>query len=66
MCPEVKAMYLKAISAMLCPTVLGQVTLDAIVNPPQKGEPSYESFTKEKKEVLDSLKVIIKKTVTII
>lgn len=57
MCPEVKAMYLKAISAMLCPTVLGQVTLDAIVNPPQKGEPSYESFTKEKKDVLDSLKL---------
>lgn len=57
MCPQVKAMYLKAISAMLCPTVLGQVTLDAIVNPPQKGEPSYESFTKEKQAVLDSLKV---------
>lgn len=25
LCPEVKAQYLKAISAMLCPTVLGQV-----------------------------------------
>ncbi|XP_066250824.1 alanine aminotransferase 1 [Euwallacea similis] len=57
MCPEVKAMYLKAISAMLCPTVLGQVTLDAIVNPPQKGEPSYQSFIKEKQSVLDSLKL---------
>ncbi|KAL1516543.1 hypothetical protein ABEB36_000449 [Hypothenemus hampei] len=63
MCPEVKAMYLKAISAMLCPTVLGQVTLDAIVNPPQKGEPSYESFIKEKQDVLNSLKLRAKMVV---
>lgn len=55
--PKVKAMYLKAISAMLCPTVLGQATLDTVVNPPQKGEPSYEQFMKEKNSVLDSLKV---------
>ncbi|CAG9771077.1 unnamed protein product [Ceutorhynchus assimilis] len=57
MCPEVKAMYLKAISAMLCPTVLGQVALDSVVNPPQKGDPSYDTFIKEKQAVLDSLKV---------
>ncbi|XP_017773435.1 PREDICTED: alanine aminotransferase 1 isoform X2 [Nicrophorus vespilloides] len=57
MCPQVKAMYMKAISAMLCPTVLGQATLDCVVNPPQKGEPSYETFMKEKAAVLDSLKV---------
>lgn len=56
--PNVKAMYLKAISAMLCPTVLGQACLDAVVHPPQEGEPSYKLFKKEKKEVLDSLKVI--------
>lgn len=55
--PEVKAMYLKAISAMLCPTVLGQATIDCVVNPPKKGEPSYELFMKEKSSVLDSLKV---------
>lgn len=55
--PKVKAMYLKAISAMLCPTVLGQATLDVIMNPPQKGEPSYDQFIKEKQAVLDSLKV---------
>nr|BBA45753.1 alanine aminotransferase [Pachyrhynchus infernalis] len=57
MCPQVKAMYLKAISAMLCPTVLGQACLDTIVHPPQKGEPSYESFMKEKSDVLNSLKL---------
>jgi alanine transaminase len=59
MCPQVKAMYLKAISAMLCPTVLGQATLDVVVNPPREGEPSYEQFIKEKKNVLASLKVCI-------
>ncbi|XP_069686059.1 alanine aminotransferase 1 isoform X2 [Periplaneta americana] len=53
--PNVKAMLLKSISAMLCPTVLGQSVMDVVVNPPQPGEPSYESFMKEKKAVLDSL-----------
>lgn len=57
MCPNVKAMYLKAISAMLCPTVVGQATLDCVVNPPQPGEPSYDLFIKEKTAVLSSLKV---------
>nr|CAI5856952.1 unnamed protein product [Callosobruchus analis] len=55
--PQVKAMYLKAISAMLCPTVLGQACLDVVMNPPKKGEPSYELFQKEKNGVLESLKV---------
>ncbi|KAF2882326.1 hypothetical protein ILUMI_23850 [Ignelater luminosus] len=63
MCPKVKAMYLKCISAMLCPTVLGQACLDVIVNPPHEGEPSYEQFMKEKKAVLDSLKVRAKMVV---
>ncbi|KAJ8943756.1 hypothetical protein NQ318_011968 [Aromia moschata] len=55
--PNVKAMYLKAISAMLCSTVVGQACLDVIMNPPTPGEPSYELFIKEKTEVLDSLKL---------
>ncbi|XP_001948711.2 alanine aminotransferase 1 isoform X1 [Acyrthosiphon pisum] len=53
--PEVKAMLLKSVSAMLCPTVLGQTVMDCVVNPPQPGEPSYESFQKEKNCVLKSL-----------
>lgn len=57
MCPKVKAMYLKAISAMLCPTVVGQAALDCVVNPPQPGEISYDQFIKEKSAVLASLKV---------
>ncbi|XP_076468677.1 alanine aminotransferase 2-like [Babylonia areolata] len=54
--PDVKAMYLKSISAKLCPPVTGQVVMDVIVNPPKKGEPSYEQFCKEKTAVLDQLK----------
>lgn len=57
LCPKVKAMYLKSISAMLCPTVLGQTTIYCIVHPPKKGEPSYDLFMKEKADVLESLKV---------
>ncbi|XP_050692956.1 alanine aminotransferase 1-like [Eriocheir sinensis] len=53
--PQVKAMYLKSISAKLCPTTLGQAVMDCVVNPPRKGEPSYEQFTSEKNAVLSSL-----------
>lgn len=53
--PAVKAMLLKCISAMLCPTVIGQACMDCVVNPPQPGEPSYELYKKEKESVLSSL-----------
>ncbi|XP_014248318.1 alanine aminotransferase 1 [Cimex lectularius] len=54
--PAVRAMFLKSISVMLCPTVLGQAVMDCIVNPPRCSEPSYEMFMKEKEDVLCSLK----------
>jgi len=53
--PEVMKVLLKSISAMLCPTVLGQVAMDVVVNPPQSNEPSYALFQKEKEETLRSL-----------
>lgn len=53
---DVKGMLLKSISAKLCSSVLGQVAMDCVVNPPQSGEPSHEMYIKEKNEVLDSLK----------
>ncbi|KAF7993478.1 hypothetical protein HCN44_010073 [Aphidius gifuensis] len=53
--PEVMAVLSKAISAMLCPTVLGQVAMDVVVNPPKPNEPSYPQFIKEKTAVLESL-----------
>lgn len=52
---DVRKMYLKSISAMLCPTVLGQTVMDCVVNPPQPGELSYEKFLAEKSDVLKSL-----------
>lgn len=57
MCPQVKAMLLKSISAQLCPTTIGQACMDTVVNPPKPGEPSYDLWLKEKTAVLDSLKV---------
>ncbi|KAJ9582290.1 hypothetical protein L9F63_003419, partial [Diploptera punctata] len=42
--PNVKAMLFKCISAMLCPTVLGQTVMNVIMHPPTPGEPSYEQY----------------------
>lgn len=36
---------------------IGQACIDVVVNPPRKGEPSYDLFMKEKNGVLQSLKV---------
>jgi len=54
--PQVKAIFYKMLSAKLCCSVLGQIGLDCIVNPPKAGDPSYELFKKEKEAVLNSLK----------
>jgi len=56
MCPQVKAMLLKSISAQLCPTTIGQACMDAVVNPPKQGDPSYNLWLKEKTKVLESLR----------
>lgn len=56
-CPEVRAHFLKSLSAQLCPTTVGQAAIDCVVNTPRPGEPSYEQFNKEKTAVLDSLKI---------
>ncbi|KAG0712674.1 Alanine aminotransferase 2 [Chionoecetes opilio] len=53
--PQVKAMYLKSISAKLCPTTLGQAVMECVVNPPREGELSYDQFMAEKSAVLASL-----------
>ncbi|XP_060802434.1 alanine aminotransferase 2 isoform X2 [Amyelois transitella] len=49
--PEVQANMYKAISAMLCPTTLGQTA----AKPPKEGDPSYEQWKQEKDAVLGSL-----------
>ncbi|XP_015595291.1 alanine aminotransferase 1 [Cephus cinctus] len=53
--PAVMAILLKSISAMLCPTVLGQVAMDVVTNPPKPNEPSYKQFIEEKNATLQSL-----------
>ncbi|KAK6011177.1 aminotransferase, class I/II [Ostertagia ostertagi] len=54
--PEVYVLFKKMISAKLCSAILGQVMMDALVNPPKPGEPSYDLWLKEKTAVLNSLK----------
>ncbi|RCN41944.1 aminotransferase, class I/II [Ancylostoma caninum] len=54
--PQVYVLFKKMISAKLCSTILGQVVMDCVVNPPKPGEPSYDLWLKEKTAVLDSLK----------
>ncbi|XP_064594232.1 alanine aminotransferase 1 [Zonotrichia leucophrys gambelii] len=53
--PEVKAELTKLVSVRLCPPVPGQMILDAIVDPPKPGEPSYERFQAEREAVLSAL-----------
>ncbi|KAF2900087.1 hypothetical protein ILUMI_06102 [Ignelater luminosus] len=57
MCPKVRAMFYKANTAMLCPPSTGQACIEPFVRPPEKGEPSYDLFIKEKEDILNSLKV---------
>lgn len=56
MCPDVKALFFKSLSAQLCPTTVGQATVYCVVNPPKKGEPSYELYNEERSNVLRALK----------
>jgi len=53
--PEVMAMLQKSISAKLCPTVVGQACMDAVVNPPSEGEPSHPSWKAQVDATLASL-----------
>lgn len=44
--PEVKVQLIKLVSVRLCPPVTGQALLDLVVNPPERHEPSYDTFIK--------------------
>ena len=54
--PEVRAVFYKMLSARLCSSVLGQVTMSCVVDPPKPGEPSYELFEAERHKILSDLK----------
>lgn len=53
--PEVAAQIYKFVSIMLCPPVAGQCLLEMMVNPPKKGEPSYELYNREFSSIRDGL-----------
>ena len=41
---------------MLCAPVIGQCLVEMMVNPPKKGEPSYELYKKEYDTIYDNLR----------
>ncbi|GFT05171.1 alanine aminotransferase 1 [Nephila pilipes] len=53
---QVKEMLVKLLSGRMCPSLLGQVIMYCITNPPQSDEPSHDLFEKEKNSILQSLK----------
>jgi alanine transaminase len=53
--PLVAAEIYKFVSIMLCPPVIGQCLVELMVNPPKKGEPSYELYEKEYNGISDGL-----------
>ncbi|KAI2800116.1 glycerol-3-phosphate O-acyltransferase 2 [Blomia tropicalis] len=53
---QVKAVFMKQISARLCSPLIGQCAIDCVVRPPKEGDPSYEQYWNERKQVLASLK----------
>ncbi|XP_059579643.1 alanine aminotransferase 1 isoform X2 [Alligator mississippiensis] len=53
--PEVRQQLSKLVSVRLCPPVPGQILLDAVMDPPQPGEPSHPRFAAEKHAVLSAL-----------
>ncbi|XP_018646383.1 LOW QUALITY PROTEIN: alanine aminotransferase, putative [Schistosoma mansoni] len=53
---DVQQQLYKSLSARLCSSLLGQLTMDVVVNPPKPHEPSYNSFMEEKSSVLEELK----------
>ncbi|KAM6458500.1 alanine aminotransferase 1 isoform 6-T6 [Liasis olivaceus] len=53
--PAVQQQLTKLVSVRLCPPVTAQILLDAMVNQPQPGDPSYQQFSQEKAAVLGAL-----------
>ncbi|KAM4685850.1 alanine aminotransferase 1 [Amazona ochrocephala] len=53
--PEVLLQLSKLVSVRLCPSVPGQILMDALVNPPGPGEPSHQRYEEEKAAVLRAL-----------
>lgn len=48
---EIQDLFYKIASVSLCPPAQGQAMVELMVNPPRKGDPSYELFTQEENAV---------------
>lgn len=48
--------FYKICSVRLCPNILGQVMLSCVVNPPVKGDESYELYMSERETIYQSMK----------
>jgi alanine transaminase len=53
---EVLHEFIKLQSISLCANTVGQITTYLVVNPPQKGDGSYDLFVKERDGILNDLK----------
>jgi len=53
---QVEAELYKTCTVSLCPNLPGQIMVDAMVNPPKEGEPSYALYRSESEGILESLK----------
>ncbi|XP_025031056.1 alanine aminotransferase 1 isoform X2 [Python bivittatus] len=51
--PAVQQQLTKLVSVRLCPPVTGQILLDAMVNQPQPGDPSYQQFSQAQGQAPD-------------
>lgn len=53
---ELRHYFYKGRSSWVCSSVLGQIAMDCVVDPPKAGQESYELFQSEKNKVLAELK----------
>ncbi|KHJ33214.1 putative alanine aminotransferase [Erysiphe necator] len=54
--PAVQQQIYKLVSITLCPPATAQCLVEMMVNPPQKGSPSYELYETEYENIFNSLK----------
>lgn len=54
--PEVKAVLFKLACISLCSVVSGQALVELMVNPPKRGDPSYETYHKETSQINSDLR----------
>lgn len=53
---DIKSVVYKGKSSWLCSSILGQISMDCVVNPPKVGGESYNLFEKERTDALNGLK----------